>query len=234
VSGPARRPASAPRTARPEETLADGLLGRLRGLADHRLLDRLTRGRFSIALVAFALIGIVTLQLALLKLNAGIGRSLEHSARLQRENAALSIENSGLAAGNGVEAGAGSIGMQLIPISSLKFLSSARSDLAKASTALSSTLHAGLAEGEATATSTSASTTATGAEASSTATGAEESSSAAGGEAPSTSTAAPSSSAGSSAPAGETAPSTTGTPSAAAGEGTGEAAQSGGMAAPTG
>jgi hypothetical protein len=73
--------------------------------------------------VAFALIGIVTMQLGLLKLNAGIGRALEHEAALQRENSALSVENSEVAAGDTVELQATRMGMQLIPAGALRFLS---------------------------------------------------------------------------------------------------------------
>jgi len=102
--------------------IALGLLGALEGLSRHRLLDRLIRGRTSIALVAFALIGIVTLQLGLLKLNSSIGQTLERESLLQRENAALSIENSELAAGERVESRAVALGMQLVPIGSLRFL----------------------------------------------------------------------------------------------------------------
>jgi hypothetical protein len=86
------------------------------------MLDRLIRGRTWIAIVAFALIGIVTLQLGLLKLNAGIGHSLRLQANLQRENAALSIENSELAAGDVVESRAGPLGMEVVPVGALRFL----------------------------------------------------------------------------------------------------------------
>jgi len=86
VSGPARpstpaRPARSRRVAG-DAGLALGLISALEGLAQHRLLDRLIRGRTWIGIVAFALIGIVTLQLGLLKLNGGIGRALEHEALL--------------------------------------------------------------------------------------------------------------------------------------------------------
>jgi hypothetical protein len=94
----------------------------LEGLSHHRLLDRLIRGRAWIALVAFALIGIVTLQLGLLKLNGGIGRALQHEAVLQRQNAALSIENSEMAAGGRVQSQAAQIGMQFVPAGALRFL----------------------------------------------------------------------------------------------------------------
>jgi hypothetical protein len=141
VSGPAR-PARlrqpAPGAVAAERGLALGLLELLERISSHRLLDRLIRGRAWIAIVVFALLGIVTLQLTLLKLNAGIGRSLERGALLQRENAALSIENSELTAGSGVEAAAERLGMSLVPAGSLKFLSAhPRSDPSHAAGALS-------------------------------------------------------------------------------------------------
>ncbi len=120
ISGPAQparqRPAS---RGAPRRAVAEGgglvltLVGRLEALSSHRLLDRLIRGRLWIGIVAFALIGIVTLQLALLKLNTGIGRALERQGSLQRANAALSIEDSELAAGGSrVESQAQRLGMQ--------------------------------------------------------------------------------------------------------------------------
>jgi cell division protein FtsL len=124
ISGPLpSRPAARPRTpSRSDGGIALGLLGLLDGLARHRLLDRLIRGRISIALVAFALIGIVTLQLGLLKLNSSIGHTLQRESLLQRENAALSIENSELAAGERVEAHATQSGMALVPVGAVRFL----------------------------------------------------------------------------------------------------------------
>jgi hypothetical protein len=99
-----------------------GLIEALGRIPRSRLLDRLIQGRISIAFVAFALIGIVTMQLGLLKLNAGIGRALEHEALLQRENAALSIESSELAAGDRVELQAGRLGMGLTSPGDLRYL----------------------------------------------------------------------------------------------------------------
>jgi cell division protein FtsL len=120
-----------------------GLLSALESLAQHRLLDRLIRGRVWIGLVAFALIGIVTLQLGLLKLNGGIGRALEHEALLQRENAALSIENSELAAGTRVEQSAAKLGMAFVPAGALRFLgASGHGDAGKAVAALASAAQA--------------------------------------------------------------------------------------------
>jgi cell division protein FtsL len=129
-----------------------GLLSALESLAQHRLLDRLIRGRVWIGLVAFALIGIVTLQLGLLKLNGGIGRALEHEALLQRENAALSIENSELAAGTRVEQGAAKLGMAFVPAGALRFLgASGHGDVGKAAAALASATQAAAQAREASA-----------------------------------------------------------------------------------
>ena len=119
VSGPARRGAGAP-AARPDEHrgIALGLIAAVERLSRHRLLG----GRAWIGLVAFALIGIVTMQLGLLKLNAGIGRAIEHEALLQRENAALSIENSELAASGRVTSLAARLGMEPVPAGGIHFL----------------------------------------------------------------------------------------------------------------
>lgn len=162
VSGPAR-PAAPPRPARsarpaaaPRQTAQGGLvLGVLElvgRLADHRLLDRLIRGRAWIALVAFALIGIVTLQLALLELNAHIGRALVRSGQLQRANTALSIESSEMAAGDRVESAAARLGMELVPEGDLRFLTSnPNADIAKAAAALGRPIHSEAAATAATA-----------------------------------------------------------------------------------
>jgi cell division protein FtsL len=142
VSGPAR-PASRQRSsAQAEGGLALGAIAALRSVDRHPLFDRLIVGRTWIAIVAFALIGIVTLQLGLLKLNAGIGRTLEQESSLQRENAALSIENSELAGGNRVESSAARLGMQLVPIGLLRYLDpSSSADVARAAAALDTPVH---------------------------------------------------------------------------------------------
>jgi len=151
VSGPANptrgRGGSIPNGARPQERAWTGPLQVLsparparlaEAVATHRLLDRLIRGRVWIGVIAFALIGIVTMQLVLLKLNAGIGRSLVREALLQRENATLSAENSEAGAGEQVEARAERDGMELIPAGALRFVTAnPSSDVSKAVAALS-------------------------------------------------------------------------------------------------
>jgi hypothetical protein len=130
-AGPARRPSpparpAAPARTRPTRPRAGARpVGRTVGLdtsAASRLLDRLIRSRVWIALIAFALIGIVAMQLWLLKLNGGIGRAIEHESYLQRENAALSAENSAASAGDLVEQHAVASGMTIVPPGSLIFL----------------------------------------------------------------------------------------------------------------
>jgi hypothetical protein len=171
VSGPARRAPSA-QPARSRRRAVDGsalgLISVLESLAQHRMLDRLIRGRTWIGIVAFALIGIVTLQLGLLKLNGGIGRALEHEAVLQRENAALSIENSELAAGTRVETRAARLGMSFVPAGSLHFLSSSsRGDVGKAASALATaSVAAASAEAQASAQPSESSEAVSGSEAS--------------------------------------------------------------------
>jgi hypothetical protein len=166
VSGPVRRaPTTAPhRSLRPRAAttvngFALGLISAIEALAQHRLLDRLIRGRTWIGIVAFALIGIVALQLGLLKLNGGIGRALEREALLQRQNAALSIENSELAAGPRVQALAAQLGMAFASPSQLRFLDSRpRADTARAAASLAAAARAATQQtSEAAASSTVAS-----------------------------------------------------------------------------
>jgi hypothetical protein len=120
VSGPARRRPAERSGQRSDqhEGIALGLIAALQRLSRHRLPG----GRTWIALVAFALIGIVTMQLGLLKLNAGIGRALEHEALLQRENASLNIENSELAASGRITSEAVQMGMESVPAGAVRFL----------------------------------------------------------------------------------------------------------------
>jgi cell division protein FtsL len=199
VSGPARRPAPPlHQPARAEGGLVLGAAAALNRLLGNRSLDRLIRGRAWIALIAFALIGIVTLQLLVLALNASIGHVLVREAQLQRENAALSIENSELAGGERVESQAARLGMELVPMASLRFLAvDPRTDVARAAAALNTPVQGAGAGGAATAGSGEA-----GAASSSTATGGSSE------QAPAAEATAPASSA----PASESAAAATATP----------------------
>ena len=143
------RPAPAPRTApRRRRRSTPGVAPRLGGavarVPDARLLDRLVRGRVWIGVVAFALIGIVAMRLALLELNTGLGRALEHEQLLQRLNANLEYEVSSASAADTVEAAASSLGMVAAPPGAITFLSAAgpavtSADLAALATPVSGT-----------------------------------------------------------------------------------------------
>ena len=112
MSGPAR----AGRGARPGGWDASKLFG--------RLLDRLVwnpPARAWIGVVAFALIGIVAMQLWVVKLGVGIGHALEHAQLLQRENSTLEIEDSSLSSGERIERLALARGMVLAPPGALHF-----------------------------------------------------------------------------------------------------------------
>jgi hypothetical protein len=108
VSGPAR-----PRTAPPRA--ADPLVIRglrvFRGLADSPFLDRLIRGRLWIPIVATALMGIVAMQVSMLKMNAGISRAVETASTLERQNAIYRADVSHLEAGSRVDQVAQRLGM---------------------------------------------------------------------------------------------------------------------------
>jgi hypothetical protein len=124
VSGPTRSPgrgAAAGTLALPATGIAVGALEALAHLSRHRMLDRLIRGRSWIGLVAFALIGIVAMQLWVLKLNAGIGRAVTHESWLQRDNSRLGIEISEISSGDLVEQAATEKGMVIVPPGALHF-----------------------------------------------------------------------------------------------------------------
>jgi len=106
ASGPVTKPRAV--TAPPP---AAGVLERLRGLPDHRVVDRLLRGRAWICLVGVALMGIVAMQVSLLKLNAGISRAVEATATLERQNSQMEASIARLASGERIRAAAERSGM---------------------------------------------------------------------------------------------------------------------------
>jgi hypothetical protein len=78
-----------------------------------------------IAVLAVGLIGIVTAQLVVLRLNTSIGRSLTRAAALQRENATSAIVNSEAGSGETIEAQAARLGMHAVPPGELQFMRAA-------------------------------------------------------------------------------------------------------------
>ena len=91
-------------------------------LPDRRLVDRMVRGRGWIGVIAFLLIGIVGMQVSLLKLNAGMGRDVERIASLERRNGELRAEVSWLSAGERVQDRAAAYGMVMPPAGAVGYL----------------------------------------------------------------------------------------------------------------
>jgi len=75
-----------------------------------RTMDRLVRSRAWVVIIGFGLIGIVAMQVSMLKLNNGIGRAVETAATLERSNSALRNQVSRLSSGGLVQARAGARG----------------------------------------------------------------------------------------------------------------------------
>lgn len=107
VSGPARGTATLPRVLRPALPRPS-----LRGLtAAIPRAAALLRGRGLIAVLASALLGLVFLQVSLLKLHTGITQNMERAQLLERDNAVRRAAISELDAGRRIEDVAGKLGM---------------------------------------------------------------------------------------------------------------------------
>ena len=124
VSGPVRRAPAAqaavayPRPPRapsrpPLRVVAGGAEIALRvadvalNVSGSRAMDRLVRSRGWIVIVGVGLVGIVAMQVSMLKLNAGIGRAVETVNTLERTNASLRGEISRLSDGGRIQSMAG-------------------------------------------------------------------------------------------------------------------------------
>jgi len=104
-----------------------GFFARVRALPDHRLLDRLLRSRLWIWALGIALLGVVTMQVTLLKLNSGISRAVETTTTLERQNAALEESFTRLTATDRIQVGAEALGMLMPAAGDVGYLH-ARSD----------------------------------------------------------------------------------------------------------
>ncbi len=94
----------------------------LGALPDHPLVIRLLRGRWWIAVVAFALMGIVAMQVAMLKLNAGFTRATERSAELQRDDARLAASVARLDSVARIQAEGRRLGLVMPPAGEFSYL----------------------------------------------------------------------------------------------------------------
>jgi cell division protein FtsL len=101
VSGPIVKPRAAP-APRPVTSVFD----RIKAMPDHRVVDRLLRGRVWICFIGVALMGIVAMQVSMLKLNSGISRAVETSATLERQNSDMEASIARLASGERIRAAA--------------------------------------------------------------------------------------------------------------------------------
>ena len=94
----------------------------IRSLPDHRLLDRLIRGRWWIPVLGVMLAGIVAMQVEVLKLGASMGRSLERNSVLSSSNAELRQSVATLGDDQRIEQLAASMGMVMPPAQAVGFL----------------------------------------------------------------------------------------------------------------
>jgi hypothetical protein len=145
VVQPRRRPARKPARRSVREAspgIALRAAGTLEGISGSALFDRLIRGRLWIGLLAFALIGMVAMQLLVLKLNTGIGHTLERVAQLQRANAQLGIENSTSSAESRIAPSAATAGMTLAPVGTVHFVAASRANVSRAASVLAAPIQA--------------------------------------------------------------------------------------------
>jgi hypothetical protein len=128
-SRPPRRVSGPVRSRRPEvqlplaQRLGLGVVEFVRALPDHRLLDRLVRGRAWIPVLGVLLAGIVATQVEVLKLGASMGRWIERGAALTSHNQALQSSVAALSDDQRIERRAARMGMAMPAPTAIKFLS---------------------------------------------------------------------------------------------------------------
>jgi hypothetical protein len=103
-------------------SLGERALHGLRTLRDSRLVDRLVSGQGWIALLGVLLIGLVALNVSLLKLNAQNGRSAEHARDLRIQNAKLRGTVSRLGSSDRLQAKAREMGLVMPAPSMVAYL----------------------------------------------------------------------------------------------------------------
>jgi hypothetical protein len=136
VSGPARGRRAAPPPAGGAVAVAPPLalrVARAGGrIVDARFLDRLLRGRVWIALLAIGLMGIVFIQVSMLRLNAGISRAITAAETLHRQNASLRGDISKLDSSDRIGDAAKSFGMIQPTAGSVRYLDARKANGAAA------------------------------------------------------------------------------------------------------
>ncbi len=94
----------------------------LRALPTSVPVQRLFHGRAAIAVLGAGLLGLVFLQVSLLKLNSAISINVERAAKIERENAQTRASISKLDAGRRVQSAAGQLGMVMPAAGAICFL----------------------------------------------------------------------------------------------------------------
>jgi cell division protein FtsL len=102
VSGPVRKPIRGGAVAVPAPRTQSRLVP---------ILDRLARSRALIWIIGLALMGIVAMQVSLLKMNTGISRAVQSATTLERQNAALEAQIARLGSQERIRAAASGLGM---------------------------------------------------------------------------------------------------------------------------
>jgi hypothetical protein len=105
-------------------------------VGDARVLDRLVRGRAWIALMAIGLLGIVFMQVSLLKLNAGISRAVTAADTFDRQNSSLREDISKLDSGERIQSVAAKLGMVTPAAGDVHYLDGREADGARAAAAI--------------------------------------------------------------------------------------------------
>ena len=105
-------------------------------VGDARVLDRLVRGRAWIALMAVGLMGIVFMQVSLLKLNAGISRAVTAADTFDRQNSSLREDISKLDSGERIQAVAAKLGMVTPAAGDVHYLDGRGADGARAAASI--------------------------------------------------------------------------------------------------
>jgi hypothetical protein len=133
---PPKAAATAPAVPRRYSGTAPGLR---RGLAGHRgvrrvwaalgalpdlpVVDRAVRGRAWIAVLGVLLMGLVALQVGMLKLNAGIGTAVVRTAALERDNSRLQLMVDRMSASDRIRGKAAKLGMVMPDVRRLRNVS---------------------------------------------------------------------------------------------------------------
>jgi cell division protein FtsB len=141
VSGPVRAPRAVtappiphrlPQAPPVVERIARRGIAAARTLRDSNMVDRLVRGRSWIGLLGVLLIGLVALNVSLLKLNAAAGRNAEWAKKLRVENADLRARVSRLGSGEQIQASARALGLVMPTAGNVHYLKAGRGDARRA------------------------------------------------------------------------------------------------------